>query len=525
MEVKCGKCNSPLRSDDIFCTNCGQKIEFKGVLTCSKCKRKLPPGNNYCIQCNQYAYGLAYENIQIKTCSCGATIASGNSYCTNCGQAVNTTLNDSFSTSTNTRIDLNELIYFNMTEEQIINKIIIDELSKNDCNDKTSITALEKKKNIFTIVYGIILFICISLVFFHTKLNILAIVFFISTIIYINVIRKYNIVKYLSKEVKSRPDEKISYIVASVCSGKISNFKHKIFRYILLVLIFISTLLIFRKPYVIYEKQENEYVVRFYTLGAFKNDKELVIPSEYNGKPVVGIRGDVFAGVKTIEKVVLPNTIKEIRGGAFKNATNLKQINLPDQITEIKGNTFEGCKSLVEINIPDKVTRIGGSAFRECHELSKVKISENSNLKEIGSSAFRRCYKLSKIKLPSDVNVNSRAFKESPTIVKEYGTMDDTTSYENNTYVYIFLGESYEINKYNKNAMLQGAYISLVEVIESNGVYQFKMKYSDENEEEFFVLTKDSKYKILNDKVAFEIKSDYLFNNYRESISMTIYYN
>ena len=36
--------------------------------------------------------------------------------------------------------------------------------------------------------------------------------------------------------------------------------------------------------------------------------KELEIPKEYKGEPVVGIRGDVFANVNTLRKIVLPET-------------------------------------------------------------------------------------------------------------------------------------------------------------------------------------------------------------------------
>ena len=89
-----------------------------------------------------------------------------------------------------------------------------------------------------------------------------------------------------------------------------------------------------------YDDNLDGYVIRFYTIGWLENDKELEIPEEYKGEDVVGIRGDVFANVKTLEKVVLPDTIKEIRGQAFQYASNLEEINIPEGVTEIGRAAF-----------------------------------------------------------------------------------------------------------------------------------------------------------------------------------------
>ena len=92
-----------------------------------------------------------------------------------------------------------------------------------------------------------------------------------------------------------------------------------------------------------------------------------------------------------------------------------------------------------EITIPDNVTRIGGHAFYGNTSLRQVSISENSKLKEIGSSAFRDCDALKDITLPKETEVNSKAFKGSPTTIRRYGTTQtNTNTNPNNTY-----------NKYN----------------------------------------------------------------------------
>lgn len=295
--------------------------------------------------------------------------------------------------------------------------IITDEFKKNGVNIKNNILDIEKRKCVFTLVYVFILFICISLLFFHTGFTALFIILIVTTCVYILLIKKYNNVNYLIKEIKSRPDEKISYIVANHITRIGDNKKYKFVRLSLFLLVIVISLFVYREPHMIFERQGEDYVVRFYTYGIFKNDKKLIIPSSYKGREVVGIRGDVFANVYTIEEVVLPETIEEIRGGAFKNAINLEEINLPEGIKEIKGNTFEGCTHLKSIYIPEGVTRIGGSAFRNCVRLTNASIPKT--VKEIGSSAFRSTA-LKEVCISESTIVNMRAFKDTNTHIYYY---------------------------------------------------------------------------------------------------------
>ena len=186
--------------------------------------------------------------------------------------------------------------------------------------------------------------------------------------------------------------------------------------------------IIFFKPRIFYEELDNGYSIRFYTLG-ITNNKVVNIPSTHNGKEVISIRGDVFSNMFFLESVTLPDTITEIRGKAFYNDINLKSINIPNSLSEIKGNTFENCKSLEEINIPSTVTRIGGHAFYGCSSLKRVEINSDSMLNEIGSSAFRRCSSLYSITIPRSTNVNSKAFKESPTTIHYFEDEYDYLNY------------------------------------------------------------------------------------------------
>ncbi len=326
-----------------------------------------------------------------------------------------------------------------------------------------------KRKKVFNVIFSILLTAFTSLLFFHFNLYIyiggiiILIGFFILT-------RKYNLMSYIIKEIKSRPQEKISNILMNV-KNNFSIDNSKSILVIGIIVAIVMPCLLFMNPRVMYEEMEDgNYSLRFYTLG-IKQPSKVVIPDTYKGKPVVSIRGNVFANLTRVEEIVLPDTITEIRGqafenskslknvklpnnlvslggGAFRNCTNLesiefpdttleiggeafldayalKTVKLPNNLQEIRGNTFENCESLEKIDIPDSVRRIGGHAFRNCNSLSEVNISENSELIEIGSSAFRMCNNLYEIYLPKGISINERAFKESPTVLHYYGEYND----------------------------------------------------------------------------------------------------
>ena len=543
----CSKCNKELKPTDAFCTECGNKIDITApdlvngvpVYTCPKCKRKLPPGNSFCINCGQNVQLSAamVNNTTINCTRCNTVLKPTDVFCTECGQRTGVaqkttsrvTLNNLPSASVGTPFVASSIPDYNLTIEQYVTQTINKEITKSGEKLNISIAPLERRKNILSFVYSVILLICLSLWFYHSNIEILVIVFGIVTLIYISMVRKYNLTKYLLKEVQSRPDEKIGYIVSSVLTGKVNNGKYKLMRFGLLLISVVIPLIVFSSPHTIfeYDSLNKGYVVRFYTIGWLNKETELEIPSEYQGEPVVGIRGDVFANVKSLEKVKLPDTIKEIRGGAFRNASNLEEFNIPDGIPEIKGETFQGCSSLKEITIPDSVTRIGGHAFRENYSLSKVNISSNSKLKEIGSSAFRDCYKLDEIYLPKGVSVDSRSFKGSGTSVKYY-TVDGLSLsdfYEYSSYDYLLKGDVEEINAYRSEAKLQNATISLLSVEGSRGNYSFKLQYVGPTGSETFVLSRNNPYKRIGDLVAFEVKNDYAFDSSSTSVSLNIYYN
>lgn len=465
--IVCLKCGAELNPANDYCPHCGTKLTKNFV------------SNNFIAQTNQV------NGIELKCAKCNAALKVTDKFCSNCGAPFSddnvvvvenaaakievpvTTLTDS-----NKKIvrptDFDSI--YSGTNDQLIEKIIQKEMEKAkiDPNSKLIPADILKRKKLLSKIFALLVFIYISLIFFHFPLGayvlglIILIIFFILS-------NKYNLMKYLKKEIKSRPSEKISNIVRSVKNTFVED-EHPNTRFIYLAASIILPLVIFINPHIMYEKTEGGYAVRFYTFG-LTNYTTATIPETYKGSPIVSLRGNTFSNMPFLKEVSLPDTITEIRGQAFKNCHELSKVNIPSKLeylgggafynaksiksielpdtltylggeafygashletiklsnnlTEIRGDTFEYCSALKSITIPDNVTRIGGHAFYGATSLSSVIISENSKLREIGSSAFRECYSLYNITLPDNTYYNERAFKESPTLIRRFSDPED----------------------------------------------------------------------------------------------------
>ena len=138
-------------------------------------------------------------------------------------------------------------------------------------------------------------------------------------------------------------------------------------------------------------------------------DLIIVIPSEIQGLPVVGIGSGAFSGVGTIKEVVMPDSITYVGDNAFYLCIQIEIIFLSKNVTSIGDSAFMGCESLDKITIPDSVTNIGNSAFKGCTGLEKIVIPDS--VTEIGNFAFEGCSSLSSVILGIGIEkIGDRAF-------------------------------------------------------------------------------------------------------------------
>jgi hypothetical protein len=166
----------------------------------------------------------------LKCAACNKELLATDVYCTNCGQPtkfISSPINKEAlvtqDANAGTAVDANNFAYYAMDEDKILTTIIKDEIKKNGVNIFVSVKDLEKRKTVLTTLYAVILFIFISLLFFHTKIFEMFIIMLIVSFLYFGKVKKYNIIQYLKKEVKNRPDEKINYIISSILSVKIND--------------------------------------------------------------------------------------------------------------------------------------------------------------------------------------------------------------------------------------------------------------------------------------------------------------
>ena len=161
---------------------------------------------------------------------------------------------------------------------------------------------------------------------------------------------------------------------------------------------------------------------------------EVVIPSEYLGKPVTTISEYLFYNCPDVTSIVLPDSITWIGSSAFEETKYYKDpknwdngilyigkhlikvsptvsgkvVVRPDTLT-VAANAFLRCAAITSVTLPDSLVTVGQGAFYGCENLHEVKLGKG--LKLIDHSAFGECSKLSAISIPDGVKeIGSLAF-------------------------------------------------------------------------------------------------------------------
>lgn len=137
---------------------------------------------------------------------------------------------------------------------------------------------------------------------------------------------------------------------------------------------------------------------------------ELKIPGTYEGKTVVKIGDNAFAGCTEITKVVIPSEVTAIGSSAFEGCALLDEINFPEGLKTIADYAFFGCDSLKSVVLYPNVNTIGEYAFYECAGLTSINIPKN--ITKINDGTFGQCTSLTKIYLPDGIkSVGDSAFE------------------------------------------------------------------------------------------------------------------
>ena len=173
-------------------------------------------------------------------------------------------------------------------------------------------------------------------------------------------------------------------------------------------------------------------------------DTRVVIPSTYNGLPVISIAKGAFQAYappvsekpsedigkdkdKDKDKyksssigaiidplsafIPLSEETGEITSGAENPEANITEVVIPDSVMDIGDEAFYGCEKLESVSLSDKVTTIGASAFNGCAALTSIAIPGVGTL---GEGAFYNCSALADVQMGENVEEGNYAFFNTP---------------------------------------------------------------------------------------------------------------
>lgn len=132
----------------------------------------------------------------------------------------------------------------------------------------------------------------------------------------------------------------------------------------------------------------------------------MFVPRNRSGTYVVPdgvecIKGWAFGDCNDLQRVVLPDSVRDIEYAAFWMCKGLESIDFGKGVRRIGAKAFDGCEQLASLVIPDSVEVIEGNAFSGCKNLASVTLG--AGLKEIGGRVFGSCTKLPSITIPGNV--------------------------------------------------------------------------------------------------------------------------
>lgn len=121
---------------------------------------------------------------------------------------------------------------------------------------------------------------------------------------------------------------------------------------------------------------------------------DVTLPSEINGRDIVGIAENAFKAENSLKSVTVPATYKYISDYAFYDCDSLTSITLPEGLESIGKGAFESCDLLTSFKLPAGVAEISEYAFKDCKAITSIDLS---NVAKIQKGAFLNCAALTSL--------------------------------------------------------------------------------------------------------------------------------
>lgn len=115
---------------------------------------------------------------------------------------------------------------------------------------------------------------------------------------------------------------------------------------------------------------------------------------------VTKIGHNAFEYRSKVQKIELPDSVKEFEEYAFMNVTDLTTVNIPEGITTIPCGCFAYDTALTSISLPNTVKTLGSGAFAGCSSLKTIELNEG--IEKIEDNVFQDTI-VEEIAIPSTV--------------------------------------------------------------------------------------------------------------------------
>ena len=104
----------------------------------------------------------------------------------------------------------------------------------------------------------------------------------------------------------------------------------------------------------------------------------ITIPSTLGGYPVKSIGDHAFEYCRSLESIVIPDTVTYMGDYAFAICESLTSINIPNGVETLGYLLFWECRLLKHISIPKSVRDIVGNTFEDCSSLESITVDKDN---------------------------------------------------------------------------------------------------------------------------------------------------
>ncbi|MBP5684413.1 MAG: zinc ribbon domain-containing protein, partial [Bacilli bacterium] len=244
-----------------------EKEEVITMVECPNCHQELSSINKFCTRCGavldaSVAKGPSYQQpepgVVMYTCpKCQNVYNMSNKFCPKCGNPTNPDDENAIIEEQPQKV---MSIMFEpgveLPEDQMLDRFIKNQMAVLGIENGTKLIPISvlRRKKIMNIIISILVFVYVSMIFIHFPLA-TYIVGLIILIICLKSFNRYDFMKYLIKQIKARPNEKISNIIMNETNDLVVDNSGFI-KAIGMILAVILPCVIFFKPVIIYEKMD-----------------------------------------------------------------------------------------------------------------------------------------------------------------------------------------------------------------------------------------------------------------------------